>query len=162
MGFWDGSGVRWTVCKQSTLLQTDNHTNTSSLNFYRPDALPDTQLTSSKHWRQFRALKALLHYVNRDVRCMSRGCMLLVEGWQHWCVYGCRPCDAEEACIGLNVQARARRGRCDPCQVGRADDREGRWDAGSPQGRLPPQPARTQTVPCMNHFITAALLPSAQ
>jgi len=27
-----------TVC---TLLQTDNHTKTSSLNFYRPDALPD-------------------------------------------------------------------------------------------------------------------------
>jgi len=26
-----------------TTLQTDNHTNTSSLNFYRPDALPDTQ-----------------------------------------------------------------------------------------------------------------------
>jgi len=29
-----------TIC---TLLQTDNHTNTSSLNFYRPDALPDAQ-----------------------------------------------------------------------------------------------------------------------
>jgi len=25
------------------LLQTDNHTDTSSLNFYRPDALPDAQ-----------------------------------------------------------------------------------------------------------------------
>jgi len=31
-----------TIC---TLLQTDNHTNTSSLNFYRPDALPDAQST---------------------------------------------------------------------------------------------------------------------
>jgi len=30
-------------------LQTDNHTNTSSLNFYRPDALPDAQPTVSKH-----------------------------------------------------------------------------------------------------------------
>ena len=29
MGFWDGSGK---VC---TSLQTDNHTNTSSLNLYR-------------------------------------------------------------------------------------------------------------------------------
>jgi len=28
-----------------TLLQTDNHTNTSSVNFYRPDALPDAQTT---------------------------------------------------------------------------------------------------------------------
>jgi len=35
-----------TIC---TLLQTDNHTNTSSLNFYRPDALPDAEPTVSKH-----------------------------------------------------------------------------------------------------------------
>jgi len=31
-----------TIC---TALQTDNHINTSSLNFYRPDFLPDTQPT---------------------------------------------------------------------------------------------------------------------
>ena len=37
-----------TIC---TLLLTDNHTNASALNFYWPDALPDTQLTVSKHWR---------------------------------------------------------------------------------------------------------------
>jgi len=35
-----------TIC---TLLQTDNNTNTSSVNFYRLDALPDTQPTVSKH-----------------------------------------------------------------------------------------------------------------
>jgi len=29
------------------LLQTNNHTNISSLNFYRPDALPDAQLTTT-------------------------------------------------------------------------------------------------------------------
>ena len=35
-----------TIC---TSLQTDNHTNTSSsLNFYRPHALPDAQSTASK------------------------------------------------------------------------------------------------------------------
>jgi len=33
-------------------LQTDNHSNTSSVNFYTPDALPDAQPTVSKHWRQ--------------------------------------------------------------------------------------------------------------
>jgi len=32
-----------------TMLQTDNHINTSPLNFYRPDALPDPQRTVSKH-----------------------------------------------------------------------------------------------------------------
>ena len=37
-----------TIC---TSLQTDNHTNTSSLNIYRQDALPDDQKTVSKHWR---------------------------------------------------------------------------------------------------------------
>ena len=34
-----------TLC---TSLQTDNHTNTSSLHFYSPDALPDAQTTVSK------------------------------------------------------------------------------------------------------------------
>ena len=37
-----------TIC---TLLQTDNHTNTTSLNFYRPNALPDVQPTVSKDCR---------------------------------------------------------------------------------------------------------------
>ena len=37
-----------TIC---TSLETDNHTNTSSLNVYRPDALPDAQPTVSKHWK---------------------------------------------------------------------------------------------------------------
>ena len=35
-----------TMC---TSLQTDNHTSTSSLNFYRPDAVPDAQPTVSEH-----------------------------------------------------------------------------------------------------------------
>jgi len=35
-----------TIC---TSVQTDNHTNTSSLNFYGPDTLPDAQTTVSKH-----------------------------------------------------------------------------------------------------------------
>ena len=37
-----------TIC---TSLGTDNRTSTSLLNFYRPDALPDTQPTVSKHSR---------------------------------------------------------------------------------------------------------------
>jgi len=48
-----GLGMQWhqldriqTIC---TSLQTDNHTNTLLLNFYRPDALPDAELTVSKH-----------------------------------------------------------------------------------------------------------------
>jgi len=43
------SGISWTIMQTiCTSLQTDNHTNTSSLNFYRLDALPDAQPTVSK------------------------------------------------------------------------------------------------------------------
>jgi len=49
----DGSGINWT--SNGISLQTDNPTSTSSLNFYKPDALPDTQQTVSKH------LKVLSH-----------------------------------------------------------------------------------------------------
>jgi len=34
-----------------TSLQADNCASTSSLSFYRPDALSDAQPTVSKHWR---------------------------------------------------------------------------------------------------------------
>ena len=46
---WQQLDHMQTVC---TSLQTDNHTNTSSPSFYRPDALSDAQPTVSKHWRQ--------------------------------------------------------------------------------------------------------------
>jgi len=48
MVFGDGSGISWTKQTIRTSLQTDNHTNTSSLNFFRPDALPDAQSNSVK------------------------------------------------------------------------------------------------------------------
>ena len=47
MGFGDAAASAGPYANK--LLQTDNHTNTSSLNFYRPDALPDAQPTVSKH-----------------------------------------------------------------------------------------------------------------
>jgi len=43
---WHQLDYMQTIC---TSLQTENHTNTSSLNFHRPDALPDAQPTVSKH-----------------------------------------------------------------------------------------------------------------
>ena len=43
---WHQLNHMQTIC---TSLQTDNHTNTSSLNFYRSHALPDAQPTVSKH-----------------------------------------------------------------------------------------------------------------
>ena len=38
-------------------LQTDNHAGTPPISFYRPDALPDTQPTTPKHWRQVEIMK---------------------------------------------------------------------------------------------------------
>jgi len=43
----ESAGPMQIIC---TLLLTNNHTSTS-LNFYRPDALPDAQPTVSKHWK---------------------------------------------------------------------------------------------------------------
>jgi len=42
---WPWLGHMQTICCS---LQTDNHTNTSSLNFYRPDALPDAIVKALK------------------------------------------------------------------------------------------------------------------
>jgi len=49
--FWYGSGIRWTVCKQCAPRFRQITTSTphqSSLNFYRPHALPDAQTTVSE------------------------------------------------------------------------------------------------------------------
>ena len=43
---WHQPDHMQTIC---TSLQTDNHTDTPSLNYYRPDALPDMQTAVSKH-----------------------------------------------------------------------------------------------------------------
>ena len=55
MGFWFemiwfAYGINWTICRQSALhfRQITTPTPHRSI-FYRPDALPDTQATLSKH-----------------------------------------------------------------------------------------------------------------
>jgi len=46
MGFWVGSGISWTICKQSAPRSRQITTATPHhLFFYRPDALPDAQPT---------------------------------------------------------------------------------------------------------------------
>ena len=51
-----------------TLLQTDNHTSTPLLCFYRPDTLPAIQPTASRHWRQFLVL--INFYIARPAYCL--------------------------------------------------------------------------------------------
>ena len=51
MGFWDAVASAGPYANNMHHAP-DNHSNTSSFNFYRPDALPGAQPTESKHWRQ--------------------------------------------------------------------------------------------------------------
>jgi len=55
----------------------DNHTNTSSLNFYRPVALPGAQPTVSK------ALKAMLHQIVGFIILVGHVIVLLYHQFWH-------------------------------------------------------------------------------
>ena len=55
-----------------TSLQTDNHASTSLLKvFYRPDALPAAQPTSSKHWRHKQQTTSLEKFNAAHYRLLS-------------------------------------------------------------------------------------------
>ena len=45
-----------------TSLQTENHASTTPLSFYRPDVLPATQPTVSKHWDNNEYNKIIQYY----------------------------------------------------------------------------------------------------
>jgi len=47
-----GSGISWTICKSATRSRQITTPAPHHSVFYRPDALPATQPTASKHWRQ--------------------------------------------------------------------------------------------------------------
>ena len=70
------SGISWTVCKQS--LQTDNHTNTPPLNFYRVCFGHCRILTWNFHFSYWccnvwQAFSALMLLVGR--KCVKRVCV---------------------------------------------------------------------------------------
>ena len=66
-----------TIC---TSLQTDNHTNTSLLNLYEPDASPDAQHTVSKHWTNyFLVLQYFICYMQNNTSLTYRD-FLRVDG----------------------------------------------------------------------------------
>jgi len=59
-------------------LQTDNHASTSSLSFYRPDALPAAQPTASKHGRQQLVNSHTVNKLNTNVYLAhGSGCKVL-------------------------------------------------------------------------------------
>ena len=63
------TGISWTICKQSAPLS--RQINTSSRNFYRPDALPDWRTTNS-----VKALKTDLEYCKACDVCKLRELMV--------------------------------------------------------------------------------------
>jgi len=61
-----GSGISWAICKSARSRQITTPAPHRSV-FYRPDALPATQPTVSKHWRRegkhnhYTCIRVLLH-----------------------------------------------------------------------------------------------------
>ena len=47
-----GSGISWAICKSAPQSRQITTSAPHHSVFYRPDALPATQPTASKHWRQ--------------------------------------------------------------------------------------------------------------
>jgi len=57
-----GSGICWALCK-SALHPRQPRQHPTTQFFYRPDALPATQSTPSKHWRQKKNQIQLIHNI---------------------------------------------------------------------------------------------------
>ena len=91
-----GSGISWAICK-SAHHSTDNHASPPPHHsvFYRPNALPAAQITSSKHWRpavkqhknmlyrKFLYIILLCSFMLiRKYGCASRRCCLATLLWQ--------------------------------------------------------------------------------
>ena len=66
-----------------TSLQTDNHSSTSPLSFYRSDALPAAQPTASKHWRHYFYIFFLLFWPISDHILVSTY-SITARWWTWW------------------------------------------------------------------------------
>ena len=55
-----GRGISWAICKSAPRSRQITTPAPHHSVFYRPDALPATQPTASKHWRTVRALEKLI------------------------------------------------------------------------------------------------------
>jgi len=62
-----GNGISWAICKSAPRSRQITTPAPHHSVFYRPDALPATQTTASKHWRQI-ALKAKAMKANQNTK----------------------------------------------------------------------------------------------
>jgi len=59
-----GSDINWAICKSAPRSRQITTPAPHHLVFYRPDALPAAQPTSSKHWRHHQKMLELIHSVS--------------------------------------------------------------------------------------------------
>ena len=71
-----GSGISWAICKSEPRSRQITTPASNHSFFYRPDALPATQPTASKHWRQMLGAP--------QARDISRQWRVAGAQWQ-WC-----------------------------------------------------------------------------
>ena len=57
-----GSGISWAICKSASCSRQTTTPAPHPSVFYRPDALPATQPTASKHWRHYFMATVQLYY----------------------------------------------------------------------------------------------------
>ena len=67
-----GSGISWAICKSAPRSRQITMPAPHHSVFYRPDALPDAQLTASKHWRQ--TVDPLILTYDLDFQCPASYC----------------------------------------------------------------------------------------
>jgi len=83
MGFWDSSGISWTICKQSAPHSRQITTPTPHHSVvYRPDALPDAQPTASKDWRQRTKCSVPVVNVISMLQCTYHAAAYAYWSWQ--------------------------------------------------------------------------------
>jgi len=83
-----GSGIHWAICKSAPRSRQITTPAWHHSVFYRPDALPATQRTASKHWRQYLVIVLLcLYFVNvwNISRNLRSCCELLQLTATKWC-----------------------------------------------------------------------------
>jgi len=68
-----GSGISWAICKSARSSRQITMPAPHHAGFYRPDALPATQPTASKHWRHRKSI--------RPVEKMSDGVLVWLSAW---------------------------------------------------------------------------------
>ena len=57
-----GSGISWNICKSAPRSRQITMPTPHNSVFYRPDALPATQPTASKHWRHLLSNRPVVEY----------------------------------------------------------------------------------------------------